>query len=374
MPNHRAPGEGSLVHRSDGRWQASVQLDGVRRTFYGKTRSEALAKLRAATEQAAKAGGRFPSAGAVTLADFLTDWLAQAKPRLRPKTYERYESVVRLHVVPKLGAVKLAKLTPRQLAAHFAGLAEGTGARTCQIAYRTLRKALGDAQRWGLIATNPAAAIDGPKAEPAERVLWTPEQARAFVGALAAGAGGHYGPLFGFLLGSACRLGEACGLRWSDVDWPAGTVRIERQVTWAQNKPVELPPKSAAGRRTVALPDWTTALLRAQRARQTELRLRAGREWRGAEAIFTSETGYAPTPSNVRRALVACCRRLGLPVLAVHSLRSESLSLAAGAGVPLKVLQARAGHASPLLTLARYQHALGDADRQAADALARAIG
>jgi integrase len=372
MPNHRAPGEGSITRRSDGRWQAAVQLDGVRRTFYGRTRSEALAKLKTATEQAARSGGHFPNDGRVTLGGYLADWLAQAKPRLRPKTWERYESVLRLPVVLKLGSTRLGKLTPRQLAAHFAGLS--TGARTCQIAYRTLRKSLADAQRWGMIADNPAAAIDGPKAEPAERVLWTPEQARAFVSGLTGGNGGQYGPLFGYLLGSACRLGEACGLFWADVDWQTGTVRIERQVTWAHNRPAELPPKTAAGRRAVALPAWTLELLRAQRARQSEARLLAGAGWRGTDAVFTSETGYTPTPSNVRRGLIACCRRLGLPALAVHSLRSESLSLAAAAGVPLKVLQARAGHSTQLLTLTRYQYALGDADHQAAEALGRAMG
>ena len=123
----------------------------------------------------------------------------------------------RLPTTPKLGASKLLKLTPRQLAAHSAGVSVRSGARTCQTAYRCLRKALGDAQRWGLIATHPAAATDGPKVAPAERVLCTLKQARAFVARLTAGNGGHCGPIFGYLPGSACRLGEARGPRWEDT-------------------------------------------------------------------------------------------------------------------------------------------------------------
>ena len=124
----------------------------------------------------------------------------------------------------------------------------------------------------------------------------------------------------------------------------------------------------------MALPTRTLELLRAQRAQQAEAKLRAGASWRGRDAVLASETSYTPTPSNVRRGLIACCGRLGLPVLAGHSLQWESLSHDAAAGGPLKGQQARAGHSTPLFALARCQCALENADQRAAEALGRTPG
>lgn len=357
--SRRGNGEGSITQRKDGRWQGSLQLEGERRAVYGKTRAEALHRLKALRETAEKAH-RLPSPYKATLGDFLTDWLEQAEPMLRPKTLDMYGLVIRAHVIPHLGRTPLVKLTPLKLAQHYATLRKSTGAAMVQKTHRVLHKALADAAKWGLVPNNVAALVDTPKAQRTELALWSPEQIAAFIDHTLSTAA-HYAPLFGFLLASGCREGEALGLRWNDIDWQKGTVRIERQIVQVGKAFIEQTPKTKAGIRVITLPSFGLEALKLQKAKASSVR------------IFTTTTGTTPGKDNVRRSLHAICKGLGVPAIRVHALRHLHLSLLAMNGVPLKVAQARAGHSTAAVTLNIYQHVLGDADRLAADALERAV-
>jgi len=370
--SRRSSGEGSIIQRNDGRWQASLQLGGQRKTVYGKTRSEALNKLKPLQEAAQKAH-RLPSSPKLTLGEYLNDWLSQAAPRLRPKTWDRYEVVIRLHIIPQLGQVPLSQLSPLRLAQHYTALSQTTGAPSIQKTHRVLHKALGDAARWGLVTSNVAALVDCPTAKPKARALWTPEQVAAFLNQMKSGKGGQYGWLFAFLLASGCREGEALGLTWGDVNWDTATVNIERQITTVRNKTIEQPCKTKAGHRIITLPAWGLDVLRRQRAMVAQWRLRAGGSWQGGNRVFTTTTGSVPARSNIRRMFRATCKRLGLPLIRVHDLRHLHLSLLAMNGVPLKVAQQRAGHSTAAVTLNIYQHVLGDGDRLAAEALEKVM-
>ncbi|MCL5075121.1 MAG: site-specific integrase [Chloroflexi bacterium] len=349
----RAHGEGSILQRKDGRWQASLQVGGIRKIVYGKTRSEAVQKLKALQETARK-NQRLPNAGKVTLSDYLTNWLKQAASHLRPSTKERY--IYDAAKIASLGQIPLAKLTPFKLAQFFAEL-DKTSKRTSLGVYRMLHKALADAERWGLIASNPLAVVDVPKYRPREKRLWEPEQIQMFLRAMLEGKGGTYSSLFVFLLASGCRLGEALGLRWSDIDWHKDTIRIERQVVQVDNKAIEDAPKTRSGVRTITLPAFGLEALKMQKAKAASMR------------VFVSEVGTTPLRSNLRRSLVGVCKKLGLPVIMIHSLRHLHLSLLAMNGVPVKVAQARAGHSSPTVTMQVYTHVLGDGDKLAAQAM-----
>ncbi|MBI4499327.1 MAG: site-specific integrase [Chloroflexi bacterium] len=368
-PQHRSPGEGSISQRTDGRWCGALMVNGKRTYVYGRTRAEAVDKLRRLSDQA-RHSGRLPDPGTLTLGAFLHAWLDQAATRLRPGSYATYETLARLHVLHYLANVKLSRLQPLHVVRLQADLARsGRGTRRRQMVRSFLHTALGDAVRWGLLTTNPVAQVDAPRHEPKEPALWTPEQTAAFVGAVLEGQGGQYGYLFVFLLATGVRAGEARGLCPEDVDGPAGTVRIARQVTFVRNRPVDLPPKSRSGKRTISLPAWGLEALKRQRALGAAWRLKAGAAWLGGTRIFTAETGAPPKASTLRRSLHRLAARLGLPPLRIHDLRHISLSLLAMAGVPVKVAQERAGHSTPSVTLRVYTHVLGDGDRAAAAAL-----
>ncbi|HOR01112.1 MAG TPA: site-specific integrase [Anaerolineae bacterium] len=368
----RSGGEGSIFQRrQDGRWVGAYQMDGRRHTVYGKTRSEVAEKLRAIQTQARQAG-RLPDAGRLTVAEYLRQWLAQAEDRLRPTTKADYHVMAEKHINSRIGNTRLLRLDPLRLSRFYSTLAQdGMSARRRQMVHGFLHKALGDAHRWGLLPNNPATLVDVPKRERKELKLWAPGQVSAFLQAVQAGESGQYAYLLGFLLASGARIGEALGLRWSDVDLDAATVRIERQITEVHCRPIEQAPKTESGIRTIALPAWGVELLRRQKAQVNEWRLASGHAHDWPERVFTASVGSVPLRGNVKRALHALCDRFGLPRIRVHDLRHISLSLLAGAGVSVKDLQRRAGHSTPRMTLEVYTHVLSDNERQAAQLLDR---
>ena len=358
---HKSPGEGTIYRRKDGRWCAALQLGGRRCYVYGKSRKEAAEKLHRLTE-VAQQNGRLPVTTKATLADFLTNWLGYAENHVRPTTLADYQVIVRLHIIPNIGNTKLSKVTPLQLTQFYKSLAGSLSPRRVGMVHELLHKALADAVKWGLLAISPAALVDAPKRQRWEKTLWTPEQIQTFATAMLNSQGGAYSELLLFLLASGCRIGEALGLRWSDVDWQRGTVRIERQIVQIGDKFVEGPPKTKAGIRSVTLPSFALEALRAHRARADSIR------------VFVSKVGTIPSRNNVRRSLRSVCERLGLPMIRPHDLRHLHLSLLAMNGVPVKVAQQRAGHSSARITLEIYQHVLGDGDRMAAEALSKILG
>lgn len=367
----RSAGEGSVCQRTDGKWCAALQLGGKRLYVYGKTRTEAAEKLRSLSGQAT-ANGRLPDAGKLTLSEYAKDWLEQAT--LRPGTLADYESLARCHVLPHLGDVKVSKLQPLHLARLYATLRKaGVGARRVQMAHRLLHKLLNDARRYGLIPNNPASMVDTPRCTLAEPTLWTSEQARTFLHAIQQGEGGEYRNLLGLLLASGCRRGEALGLKWTDVDFNNSTIRVERQTTHVNNRPIEQTPKSKAGLRTIMLPSWAVQLLHHQRAQVAAWKLRSTAAF-PSDRVFPTRVGTVPSPTNLRRAFHSLCTTLHLPLIRIHDLRHLHLSLLAMNGVPLKVAQQRAGHSSAQLTMQVYTHVLGESANIAAEAMERIGG
>jgi hypothetical protein len=161
----RGHGEGSINQRADGLWEARVSLEGgKRRSFYGKTRREAQDKLRAALRDLD--AGLDLSADRQTVAQFLEKWLAASvKPSVKPRTFENYESIVRVRVVPRIGKRQLAKLTPLDLRSLYSELANaGLSPRSDHRTHRVLHGAFVQAMKWNLIPRNPSAGVTAPKA------------------------------------------------------------------------------------------------------------------------------------------------------------------------------------------------------------------
>jgi integrase len=165
-------------------------------------------------------------AGKITLAAYLDQWLAIKRSAIKPKTYEVYEYIARLHILPALGPRKLAELRADHLESLYARKQEaGLSARSVQIAHRVLHKALGDALRRGLLARNVADAATSPKPRRPEMKVWTPEEAASF---LKATADDRQGAAYAVLLNCGLRLGELLGLRWEDVDMDGRRLQIRR--------------------------------------------------------------------------------------------------------------------------------------------------
>ena len=349
----RSKGSGNIRQRPDGRWEARLDLpEGSgrpRKSFYGATRKEVVDKLRAG--QAALATNTALPSDRRTVAAFLADWLVTTKPSVRPSTYDRYESVVRLYLVPGLGRVVLGRLTPAQVQNFLTAQASaGTGARTVQQCHSVLRAALGQAVRWGEISRNSAALVNAPRATPAERPVLTVAQAQSL---LQATQETRWGPLWTVALLAGLRRGELLGLRWADVDLDAATLRVTGALSRDRTRTL---PKTARALRTVPLAPPVVTALKAQRQAQRIARVAAGSAWVDSGYVFTTSTGVAHRGDNVHKAWDRELVRLGLPPVRFHDLRHTCASLLLTAGTPPRVVMAILGHTTPDVTLGIYAH------------------
>lgn len=313
--SRRGQGEGSVFQRADGRWAAVIDL-GVRggrrrrKTVYGRTRREAAEKLKAAVR--AHDDGLLPAeADRRTVAHYLEWWVTTVvPPSVRPTTARSYATNVRCHLIPELGDIQLAKLGPVDVQTMInAKLASGLKPRTVQYMHAILRRALGHAERWGLVSRNVAKLVDGPRVVRPEVVPFTPEEARRF---LDAARENRLYALYAVAIAVGLRQGEALGLHWQDIDLDAGTLRVRTTVQRIGKEVLFLPPKSARSKRIVGIPPVCVEALRAHRRQQLEQRMAAGpdgktsgwpsprvwgRRWTPADKLGTS-TRSASAPGS----------------------------------------------------------------------------
>jgi integrase len=334
-----------------------------------------------------------------TVERWLRHWL-DTRTRIRPTTRLHYSRDVELVLIPRLGHYRLIDLDGPLLRAVFAEIAQTTNAKgrpqsasALNHLRTTLRAALNLAVREDLIESNPARHIEitgyrRPHAqvwtdgrvehweltgEHPSVAVWTATQLAAFLDGVADDS------LFAFWWLAALRglrRGELCGLRWAAVDLDRGILVVERQRTTAGYQVVDGEPKTAAGRRAVALDKHTVAILRAHRSRQ--LAHRDKRHGNGQVCVdsgylFTRKDGEPINPSYATTRFRKLTNRAGLPPVRLHDLRHGAASLAHEAGADLKTLQDLLGHSSIVVTADTYTSVLPDSQRRCADATAALV-
>ena len=252
----RGPGEGSLYPRGDGRWEGAVHLgyeDGkrVRKWVIGHSRKEVADKLEALLR--AKNEERPMPDQRTRLGPFLRRWLDEvAGPTLRASTYDSYDDILRLHLIPGLGRIAIAKLGPAEVQGFLnAKLEAGLSPRRVRYLHAVLRRALVTAERWGLVSRNVAKLVDPPRAPRHEIRPLTPDQARRLI---EAAASDRYRALWVTALGTGLRQGELLGLRWADVDLDARRLTVRHTLARVDGRLALLEPKTARSRRTLVLP------------------------------------------------------------------------------------------------------------------------
>lgn len=377
MGRRRLSGTGSVTPLRDGRWQArlgTVGPDGrrVRLVWYGRTRAEAEAHLTEALADRMHGLSPLPRRGP-TLTAYSESWLAGASLRLRPRTLEKYQSLLAAHVLPALGPVPLTRLEVGQVnrllaERRGAGLAPATvaGVRT------VLRACLASAVRQGLLRQNVAALSEAPRVPDPQRPILTPQQAGQL---LAAAEDDPEGPLWILALMTGARLGELLGLRWSDLDPEESSVQISRTLqriggTWVLSEP-----KTERSRRAVPLAPLARAALDRQRAHQAALRLMAGRQWSDAfgDLVFTGPSGMPRFGPAVTRHLRHRLITLGLPPnVGFHGLRRTAASLLAHQGVPIQAVADYLGD-GVVTALKHYVRVVPGSRREAAEVLAAVL-
>lgn len=341
-------------------------------TFFGGAK-EADKRLRERQAEIDREGKGFVLPAKETVAGYLAGWLKHKSKELRPSTTESYGRMIRCHIVPAIGALPLADVTPAAVQKMIDDMRSGEGPeeraaspRTCAYVRTVLRIALQDAVRLRQLPSNPVNNSRAPKQAPRQVTAFTVDQGETL---FERAATTRLAPLLRFAFYSGLRRGEVLGLRWDDVDRGKWTVAVRRSRVVVAGKGVTQDPKTEAGVRTVTVPAPAVEALRAQWALRAKDKLAAGERWREGDWVFATETGGALNPNNVSRDFRRLRDAAGLPPLPFHALRHTAVSMQLAAGVALEIVSKKIGHKRVGLTADTYGHLLPEADREATDKL-----
>jgi integrase len=307
-----------------------------------------------------------------TVGTFLDEWVLSIKSSVRIRTFEKYDALIRKHLVPHLGRIKLEKMTPSDVQRLLdLKLASGVHPRTVLNIRALLSYALNDAIRWGLLTRNSAALVRSPKIPRQEMKVWTEEQARTFLDCC---SGKRLGALYTLALFTGMRRGELCALRWSDLDLDGGVLTVARSLQRTCTKGLVFEePKTAKGRRSISLAPVVVAALRSHRKRQLQRRLAAGPSWKDQDLTFSTGIGTPLDPRNLALDYDRMIEKAEVPRIRFHDLRHTFATIGLAQGVHPKVMSDMLGHAKVSMTLDTYSHALPKFQTEAADKIADAL-
>ena len=372
----------------------------IGRSFRSKTEAKAWSKKTQADEAA---GLLFPELVEVpdvpvvlTVAECSVRWMTSAEKRLKPKTLCGYGQMLRLYLLPALGATPIDQLTGTQVQDHYNGLYAADYSRdTVRHAHMVLRQVIKHAYRTELLSANrqdPTRFVDSTpprnreeKLNEAEENLehdtfdpkkaWTPEQVELFQNVT---RDDRDGQILLLLLGTGLRRGEACGLQWQHVDLEAGNLRVAKHLVMVGKTPTLDTPKTKDSNRVVSLGKDEVALLRHQKLRQAQeeaARKAAGKEWAssGDGYVFRTLDGKFIHPDSLRKVLARLATAAGIPRIRIHELRDTYVTLMARSGIKIELISKLVGHSDPAFTMKRYRQVQPDETKAAVLGLSEMI-
>ena len=380
---------GSIKRDDSGRWGFVVDTTPPGAARRRQVRKRGFATKREAQEAltltlATLQDGSFVAPDKMTVGQYLDRWLDSLPAAgRRPSTVSGYRRTVEVYALDHIGEVGLQQLSALELDKLYGDLLDhgrrqgegGLSARTVRYLHTILSKALSDAERKGLVVRNVARLASPPSSSSAqapEMTAWTPTQLRTF---LAANQDHHHATLWHLAAMSGLRRGEACGLRWTDVDLDAGMLRVRRTLLASGQDVIEGEPKTRRSRRTVDLDASTVTMLRAHRREQLEQRMMMGAGFTDLNLVFAQPDGKPWHPGVITRAFDRRVRSMpDLPRIRFHDLRHGHASHLLAAGVNVKVVSERLGHSSVGFTLDVYAHVMPGQGAEAAAAAAALVG
>jgi integrase len=374
---------GSIRQRGENSWNLRVYAGrdvvtgrkiSVERTVRGNKReaSKALAAMVAEVD-------RRPAVSTAkgTVAQLCREWLDQAAPSFSPKTVQTTRMYIEDPIIPALGSLPVAKLTPADLDRFYRQLLEVGRSRgpyapaTIRRVHGIIRRALTQGVRWGWITHNPAIDASPPRVPMKELKPPNPDQVVQLF-RLAQELDPELATFIMLAASSGARRGELIALRWKDIDLDRGKLLIERGIVLVDGDLIEQGTKTHQSRR-ISLDAGTVTALKAHQSLVTERARKTASAITSESFVFShSVDGSSPWhPDSTTRAFRRICQQAGITGVRLHDLRHYVATRLLAAGVDVRTVAGRLGHRNPSTTLNVYSHFVPESDQDAADALGK---
>jgi integrase len=306
------------------------------------------------------------------VSDYFDQWLAHVRTRVRIKTWEGYEALLRLHVRPRLGELLLGEVTPLHLQRLYGELMAGerplSGGSVLNL-HLVLTQAFGQAVRWDLIVRNPTAGAQPPRPRRSEPVVVDQALAHRLLEVV---ANTPCGLAAAIALGTGMRRGEILALRWIDLESDLSVAYVRRSVHPTREGLAYELPKTKRSRRAVVLPEYLRVMLQSERdarARCKDLESEVRHD-----LVVVDAEGRPMHPDSLSGGWRRALRYAGLPPVRFHDLRHAHATLMLQQGIHPKIVSERLGHSSIGITLDTYSHVLPSMQEDAARAVNEIFG
>ena len=374
----RPPGAGSITQRSKDRYRIRVDYykpDGTRGTLHKSlkcSKKEAEAKKRELEDEAQeRSSPNYRGTSDATVQEFIEKWLTTyCATEIKPRTARTYREALYRYLVPHCGKLKIKDMT----GAHIQNLYDDMvtkrdlSAQTVHQLHQALSSCLNSSKKLGglsFIATDDARPpsithtrassrqIDSGTGERRERTSWFPEEVSRFYEA----ASGHrFENLYILAIHTGMRVGEICGLKWTDIDLVSGQLTVSRSLQRITTMGL-VPGTPKNGKpRVISLNEVAISALKTEREIQTLRRTMAEAAWADEGWVFSTDTGFGIDSHAVSKHFRKLVRSTTLTDITFHELRHTFASLAALSGSPIENVSRVLGHATIQITLDLYQH------------------
>ena len=358
-----AQGGGTIRRRSDGRWEARYTAGRdpgtgkqIQKSIYGKTQAEVRKKLQQAC--IAIDEGTYVEPSKLTVGGWLGIWVENYTQNLKPYTKKSYNTQIKKHIKPALGAIKLTSLNTVEIQRFYNGLLKGKedteplSPKTIKNIHGVLHKALEQAVEIGYLRYNVSDACKLPRVEKPNIKPLEEKEMAVFLEAI---KGHQYENIYIVDLFTGMRQGEILGLTWDCINFKNGTILIYRQLQKIDGEYHFVSLKNDKSRRIMPAPA-VMRVLQNQRQIQNEWKFKAGAAWENSDLVFTNQLGGHLAHFTVYKHFKKVVREIGIPDARFHDLRHSYAVAALQAGDDVKTVQETLGHHAASFTLDVYGH------------------
>ncbi|MEA4899572.1 MAG: tyrosine-type recombinase/integrase [Christensenellaceae bacterium] len=364
MANKRSNNEGSIRQRPDGRWEARYTVGTnpgtgkpIRKSIYGDTQAAVAKELRKVTTSIDS--GEYSEPSRMTIAQWLDMWHSEHLGGVKPSTSASYAQIIKNHLKPALGAVKMRALNGTQIQKLYNDMSRaGKNAKTVRNVHGVLHKALEQAMKMGYLRVNPCDVCTLPRVERKKIEPLDSPEIETFLQSV---KGHRFEAVYLVDLFTGLREAEILGLQWSCVDFDRGRIIIDKQLHRPRVKGGKYyfgPPKNDKAR-TITPAPFVMQVLKERKKQQTADRLRAGTLWNDhgfPDLVFTNEVGKFLCYNPIIKAFKKVLTDAGLPEKRLHDLRHTYAVASLQAGDDVKTVQENLGHHTAAFTLDQYGH------------------